>query len=735
MKQRFSVQGMYCAACSARVQKAVSQLSGVKKAEVNLIANSMTVDYDGELQSFDSICRAVADAGYSAGEYTYRSSSLQGEKELRRMLIRLSVSFVLLIVLMYFSMQHMFGYPMPNIFHDQLVMAASQLFITIPIIVLNFGYFTRGFKNLIRLSPNMDSLIALGSGASFVYSLYVIVVMTLGKFNINIDLHGAHLYFESSAMILTLVSLGKFLESRGKTKTGSAIESLIKLKPKTATVLNGKEETPKNVTAIKEGDLIVAKPGDTIAVDGVVVSGSSSIDSSAITGESMPIDVSVGDKVTGATLNLSGQLVYRAEKVGEDTVIAQIIHLVEEASSSTAPISRLADKISLYFVPTVMGIALLTLSVWLLIGAKFAFAFNMAISVLVISCPCALGLATPAAIMAGIGAGAKNGVLVKSAAVLETAHKVDTVVLDKTGTVTEGKPTVCEAFGDDDFLTVAMSLEKNSGHPLADAICKFGDKQAVTPLAVTNFKDHPGQGITGTINSRTAIIGNRSIMEKFQVDFNKFEQNISDLNNYGATVMLVAFDGKAKGIIGVKDNLKDDSVTGIAKMRSMGKRIVMLTGDGEGAARTIAKEIGIDEYRHNVLPQDKELYIRELQSQGCCVAMIGDGINDAPALVSADVGIAIGAGTDIAIESADIVLSGSNLKEAVTALTLGNAVVRNIKMSLFWAFFYNTASIPIAAGVLSFLGITLNPMIAAASMSCSSLCVVLNALRLTRFKK
>lgn len=738
MKQRFSVGGMFCAACSARVQKAVSALDGVKKAEVNLIANSMTVEYDATKQSFDSICQTVTDAGYTAGEYVYRSKDAeQSATALRKMLRRLMTSFILLFVLMFFSMQHMFGYPLPHIFHDPIIMAITQLVITVPIIGLNFDYFKRGFKNLIRLAPNMDSLIALGSGVSFIYSLYILTVLIINKVGAaSVDLHGEHLYFESAAMILTLITLGKFLEARGKSKTGAAVESLMKLAPKTATLLTkDNAEITVNVTSVKEGDLLIAKPGDIIAVDGTVISGTSSVDSSAITGESIPVEITEGDRVTGATQNLSGRIVYRAEKVGEDTVIARIIHLVEEAGGSIAPISRLADKISLYFVPTVIGISLLTLGVWLILGREFTFALNAAISVLVISCPCALGLATPAAIMAGIGAGAKNGVLVKSAAVLETSHRIDTVVLDKTGTVTEGQPTVSSVIGDEDVLELAASLEKNSGHPLANAICLYAKENNIAAFEVTDFENLPGLGIKGTVNGNTILAGNRRFMDASGIDFREYEPDIERLSSDGATLLLFASDGVPKGIIGVKDKLKSDSVKSIRQMQSMGKRVVMLTGDGKGAAKAIAEEAGIDEYRFDVLPQDKEGYIRELQAEGRCVAMVGDGINDAPALISADVGIAIGAGTDIAIEAADIVLSGSSLLEAVTALRLGDAVIRNIKMSLFWAFFYNTAGIPIAAGALSFLGITLNPMIAAAAMSCSSVCVVLNALRLTRFKK
>lgn len=736
MKQRFSVSGMFCAACSARVQKAVSELDGVTAADVNLIANSMTVEYDPDKQSFDSICQAVSDAGYIAGEYVYKNSATNKDAAtLKIIFTRLITSFVLLFVLMFFSMQHMFGYYIPQVFLDPIVMAVTQLVITVPIIILNFDYFKRGFKNLVKLSPNMDSLIALGSSASFLYSLYILIIHVLNRLDIaNIDLHGEHLYFESAAMILTLITLGKFLEARGKRKTGAAVESLMKLAPKTAILLNpdSTEQTVK-VTSVKVGDLLVARPGDTIAVDGVVIEGSSSIDSSAITGESIPVEISEGDKVTGATQNLTGRIIYKAQKVGEDTTIAKIIHLVEEAGGSAAPISRLADKVSLYFVPAVIGIAMLTVAVWLILNREFSFALDAGISVLVISCPCALGLATPAAIMAGIGAGAKNGILVKSAAVLETSHKVDTVVLDKTGTVTEGKPTVSYVFGD--VLQLAVTMEKNSSHPLATAVCRYAEDAGIEPLSVDGFENFAGLGIKGTINGKTALGGSLKFMTENNIDFSSFESAISEIQNNGATLLLFSLDGKALGVIGVKDKIKPDSVESVAKMKAMGKRVVMLTGDSDSAARSVAENVRVDEYRANVLPQDKNGFIKELQESGHCVAMVGDGINDAPALCTADIGIAIGAGTDIAIEAADIVLSGSSLNEAVTAFRLGDAVIRNIKLSLFWAFFYNTLGIPVAAGALSFIGITLNPMIAAAAMSCSSVCVVLNALRLTRFKK
>lgn len=734
MKQRFSVTGMYCAACSSRVQKTVSALDGVVSADVNLISGSMTVEYDPYSQSFDSICEAVKQAGYGAGEYVYKSSHSEESAALsKKMLRRLILSFVFLILLMVFSMQHMFGYPLPHIFHDGLIMAAVQMILTVPIIILNFGYFTRGFKNLVRLSPNMDSLIALGSSAAFLYSLAVSADILIDRLS-GESAMAAHgdLYFESAAMILTLVSLGKYLEARGKSRTGEAVESLMRLAPKTAVILRGDREETVSVTSVREGDLLVSRPGDMIAVDGTVTEGSSSVDTSAITGEGIPREVTAGDKVTGATVNLSGKITYRAEKVGEDTTIAQIIRLVEEAGGSAAPISRLADKISLYFVPTVIVIAVAAAIIWLIIGKEFSFALGIAISVLVISCPCALGLATPAAIMAGIGVGAKNGVLVKSAAVLESAHETDTVVLDKTGTVTVGKPTVTGVYGD--VMRLAVSLEKNSTHPLAHAVTEYADSHGITPAEVTDFKSLPGLGLSGAIGENRVIGGNMRFMEQNNVDFSEYSRQIDELEKNGATLLLFAENGRAVGVIGVTDSLKPDSAEAIAKLRAMGKRLIMLTGDSEAAAAAVAAKAGFDEYKSGVLPQDKESVIRELQKNGRKVAMVGDGINDAPALTRANVGIAIGAGTDIAIESADIVLVNSSLNDAVTAFKLGNAVIRNIKMSLFWAFFYNSAGIPIAAGALYGLGILLNPMIAAAAMSFSSVCVVLNALRLRRFR-
>lgn len=733
MKQKFSVSGMYCSACSARVKKCVSELNGVTSAEVNLISNSMTVEYDPDVQNFDTICESVNNLGYKASEYVYKNASLELQsKQLKTMKKSLVASIILLCLLMVFSMQHMLGYPLPTMFHNPLVMAITQLIFTIPIIILNFGYFTRGFKNLFALAPNMDSLIALGSSASLIYSLIILAQLIASQINGSVAKPFGHLYFESAAMILTLVTLGKFLESKGKNKTSEAIEKLINLTPKTATVIVDNKETIIPVTHVKEGDYIVALPGEIIAVDGTVIDGTSSVDTSSITGESLPQEITIGSKVTAATTNISGKIIYRAEKVGEDTTIAQIIRLVEDAGSSTAPISRLADKISLYFVPTVIAISLITAIVWLIIGKGFSFAFNCAISVLVISCPCALGLATPTAIMTGIGVGARHGVLVKSAAILEATHKVTTILLDKTGTITKGEPSVCAVYGD--CLEVAASLEKNSTHPLAKAVINYVQQNDVALLEVENFTLESGLGISGTINGEKVLGGSYRYMQENNIDFSCFNTQIDELHKKGATLLLFAKNGLALGVIGVTDTLKDDSVIAIEHLKKMGKRIIMLTGDNESAASTIASAVKLDEFKFNVLPQDKESTVKELQSKGEIVAMVGDGINDAPALINSDVGIAIGAGTDIAIESADIVLVNNSLNDVVTTLKLSHAVIKNIKRSLFWAFFYNSAGIPIAAGVLYSLGIMLNPMIAAATMSFSSVCVVLNALTLRKFK-
>lgn len=738
MKQKFTVTGMTCSACSARVDKAVRSLGGVTDVNVNLLTGTMTVDYNADEQSYETIIAAVTAAGYGAEKYVFQNTLKQRNADAVRSVRRRMISSVIfLILLMVFSMQHMFGYPLPSIFENAFVMGVTQFILTLPIIVINRVYFINGFRNLFHLAPNMDSLIALGSSASFLYSVYVTVLyaMSLGGTHI----HGEyHLYYESAGMILTLITLGKYLETLSKSRTSDAVEKLIDMTPKKATVIENGIEREIDAGMIEVGMIIIAKPGEQIAVDGTVIEGTTSVDQSAVTGEGIPVEKQAGDKIIGATINVGGFIKYRADRVGEDTTFSQIIRLVEEASGSKAPIARLADKISLYFVPTVIAIALISFAVWMLLGHGFAFALNIAISVLVISCPCALGLATPVAIMVGTGAAAERGILAKSATALELLHKVDTVVLDKTGTVTEGKPTVREikSFGDETaLLQAAYSMEKMSQHPLAGAITEYCESHGVSAIPMDSLETVAGKGIICKSKGASFAGGNAALMSEIGADLSKCTDDMERMALAGATPMIFAKDGLPLGIISVADSIKSDSPAAIAELRKMGVDVIMLTGDNAQTARIIADKAGIDKVQAEVMPQDKEATVRQLQESGKTVAMVGDGINDAPALARADVGIAIGAGTDIAIESADVVLIRSTLADVATSIRLGRAVIGNIKMSLFWAFFYNTLGIPVAAGVLYPLGeILLNPMIAAAAMSVSSVCVVLNALRLKKFK-
>lgn len=740
MKKKFNVTGMTCSACSARVDKAVRALNGVTEVNVNLLTGVMTAEYDSAKMSADTIIAAVKTAGYGASEYIFENTlKKKNEENLSAMKKRLILSAVFLIVLMVFSMQHMLGYPLPTVFDNHLVMAITQLILTVPIIIINRSYFIKGFKNIFLLAPNMDSLIALGSTASFLYSVYVTVLFAVEHSGVHI--HGEyHLYYESAAMILTLITLGKFLETVSKSRTSDAVEKLIDMTPKRATVIIDGVEQEVDADMIEVGMTVIAKPGEQIAVDGTVTEGTTSIDQSAVTGEGIPVEKTVGDSVIAATVNQNGYIKYRADKVGEDTTFAQIIRLVEDASGSKAPIARLADIISLYFVPAVILIAIITFAVWMLLDKGFAFSLNTAISVLVISCPCALGLATPVAIMVGTGSAAKNGILVKSASVLETLHKVDTVLLDKTGTVTEGKPHVTHtaAYTDEnELLSIAYAMEKMSQHPLASAIIEYCEQKGVSAdgqNAPDSFESVTGKGIICKKGGTTFYGGNAALMHEHGIDTGKCDADIAQFAESGATPMLFARDGDLLGIIAVADSIKSDSPSAIEALKKIGINVIMMTGDNEKTAKIIAKSAGISEVKAEVMPQDKEEAVRTLQQGGHTVAMVGDGINDAPALARADAGIAIGAGTDIAIESADVVLIKSSLGDVVTAIRLGRAVIRNIRMSLFWAFFYNVLGIPVAAGILYPLGIMLNPMIAAAAMSCSSVCVVLNALRLKRFK-
>ena len=736
MKKKFSITGMSCSACSARVEKAVKEMDGVINVSVNLLTGTMTAEYDINKLTAENIIKRVTDEGFGAAEYVFENKVKERNvQQLKGIKNRFISSAIFLVILMIFSMQHMVGYPLPSIFDSSAVMALTQLILTLPIIIINRNYFINGFKNIIKLAPNMDSLIAVGASASFIYSVYITGVFIV---NSGASLHNEfHLYYESAAMILTLITMGKLLETLSKNRTSDAVQKLMYMTPKKATVIIDGEEAVIDADLIEVGMTVIAKPGEQIAVDGVIIEGASTIDQSAVTGESIPVEKAVGDKVISATINQNGYIKYRAVRVGDDTTFAQIIRLVEEAGGSKAPIARLADKISLWFVPCVMLISAITFIVWALLEKGFAFSLNMAISVLVISCPCALGLATPVAIMVGTGVAAKNGILVKSALSLEALHKINAVILDKTGTVTVGKPAVkiiIPYIDRNELLCYAYTIEKMSQHPLANAIIKYCQDAGVISFEAKDFKSVSGRGIGCFINNNEFIGGNAAFMQENGIDTKKAENDIKSVADSGATPMIFAKNKEIIGIIGVADDVKDDSIDAINELKRLGIKVVMLTGDSRRVAEIIAERTGINEVEAEVMPEDKERAVRRLQEGGMKVAMIGDGINDAAALARADVGIAIGAGTDIAIESADIVLIKSKLYDAVTAIRLGKVVIRNIKMSLFWAFFYNTMGIPLAAGALFKIGITLNPMIAAAAMSFSSVCVVLNALRLKRFK-
>lgn len=753
MKQKFQVTGMTCSACSATVERNVKKLEGVKEVTVNLLSNSMVVSYDEDKVNNQTIIDTVVKAGYQAAleqkNNQKKASATPNispvEQDIKNMKFRLILSFVFLIPLMYISMGHMFGAPLPNFLtgnENVLSFALTQFLLTLPVVYVNRKYFQAGFKNLVKLHPNMDSLIAIGSSAALIYGVFAIYQIGIGLGYQDMETvhhYTMDLYFESSAMILALITLGKFLETKSKGKTSEAITKLLHLAPKTATVIRNGEEQEIPVEEVVVGDRIVIKPGQSIPVDGVIIGGSSSVDQSALTGESIPVEKNVGDKVIAASVNKMGSFHMEAQKVGDDTTLAQIIQLVEDANASKAPIAKLADKISGIFVPVVITIAVIATIVWLILGYPFEFALSIGIAVLVISCPCALGLATPVAIMVGTGKGAEYGILIKSAEALEVAHSVKTVVLDKTGTITEGKPKVTdvvpsEYISEQELLSVAASMEKPSEHPLADAIVAYAQEKKVGFLPTELFKAVSGQGITASMNGTEYYAGNISFISQY-VDVGSFEELSNTFADQGKTPLYFADSNHILGVIAVADVVKPTSAEAISQLKDMHIDVVMLTGDHKKTAQAIQKQLGIDRVVAEVLPQDKEREIRALQEGGHKVAMVGDGINDAPALARADVGIAIGAGTDIAIESADIVLMKNSLLDVVTAIRLSKATIRNIKENLFWAFFYNSIGIPLAAGVFfSLLGWKLNPMFGAAAMSLSSVCVVLNALRLKFFK-
>lgn len=749
MSRKFDVTGMTCSACSAHVEKSVSKLVGEGNVTVSLLTNSMQVECDDKKVSDDEIIKAVEDAGYGAAVSGVVKSSEKKESvvdnELKEMKTRLIVSFIFLIPLMYVSMGSMVGLPQPAFLsgHGNAVsFAFTQFLMCIPILYVNRKYFQVGFKTLWHRAPNMDSLIAVGSTAALVYGIFAIYRMSYGLGIGNEELvmkYHMDLYFESAVMILTLITLGKYLETRSRRKTSEAISKLTELAPETAVIEteNGEKEIPIEQLAI--GDIVIVKPGARIPADGTVVDGTSAVDESALTGESIPVEKAVGDKIIAASINKNGFLKFKAEKVGSETTLAQIIQLVEEASASKAPIAKLADKIAGVFVPIVMVIAIITAVAWLALGYEFEFALSCAISVLVISCPCALGLATPVAIMVGTGKGAENGILIKSAEALETLHLVKTVIMDKTGTITEGKPVVTDILSDgiseDELLKIAASVEKPSEHPLAGAIIEAAEEKNIALKEIKEFTAVSGRGIIAESDGKTIYAGNKKMMDENGISSNGFEDKEKKLSEEGKTVLYFAEKDKILGIIAVQDVPKQTSKAAIRQFKKLGIDVVMLTGDNKRTAEAIAKNLGITNVVAEVMPQDKEAVVRAFQEKGGKIAMIGDGINDAPALARADVGVAIGAGTDVAIESADIVLMKSDLMDAVTAVKLSRATIKNVKENLFWAFFYNTICIPLAAGLwYPMFGIKLNPMIGAAAMSLSSVCVVTNALRLKLFK-
>ena len=769
MKERFDVTGMTCSACSSHVEKSVSKLTGVENVSVNLLTNSMQVEFDENKLDTAGIIKAVEDAGYGAevkdghaksGTKTSGQSDSQEnnglsavEQNVKNMKKRLIVSLIFWIPLMYVSMGHMIyqwlNIPMPpftmNFLHgneNAITYAFTQFLLLLPILIANQKYFKNGFKTLWHRSPNMDSLIAIGAGAAILYGIFAIyrIGYAMGHGDMAVVHQYAHdLYFESAGTILTLITIGKYLETKSKGKTSEAITKLLNLAPKTVTVVRDGVEQVFDATDVEKGEIFLVKPGESVAVDGIVLEGKSSFDESAITGESIPVPKQEGDTIVSASMNKSGLIRAKATKVGEDTTIAQIIRLVEEASSSKAPIAKVADKIAGVFVPTVITIALITGIIWLISGATFEFAMSTAIAVLVISCPCALGLATPVAIMVGTGKGAENGILIKSGDALETAHQIDTVVLDKTGTITQGKPVVTDIIcaagksaAKTQLLQIAGSLEKGSEHPLAEAIVNYCVTNNISLEKVTDFIALFGKGIEGTVSGTHYYAGNENMMEEKGISLSAEQKNqIRELAKQGRTPLLFADENQFLGIVAVADVVKPTSKEAVQKFRDYGIHVIMLTGDNEVTAQAIKEQVGIDEVIAGVLPTQKEEKISALKQAGHKVAMIGDGVNDAPALASADVGIAIGAGTDVAIESADIVLMKNDLLDAVGAVKLSKAVIRNIKENLFWAFFYNSIGIPLAAGVLyPLFQIKLNPMFGAAAMSLSSVCVVSNALRL-----
>ena len=740
-KETIKVTGMTCASCVRAIERKVSKVEGVSTVNVNLATERVEVEYDAGSTEMTTIKETIRRAGYTVVE-TEPGDLVDYERELREkekksFRMRLLVAIIFTIPLFYIAMGSMVGLPVPRFLRPDLHplnFGLIQLALVIPVMVAGYRFYTVGFSRLVKLEPNMDSLIAIGASAAFLYGIYAIIQVIEGKIEFAHDL-----YFETAGMIIALIMLGKYLESISKEKTSAAIKKLMGLAPKTATVVRGEQELVIPIEEVKVGEVLLVKPGEKIPVDGEIVEGRTSVDEAMLTGESIPVEKSVGSKVTGASINLNGSIKFKATKVGKDTVLAQIIKLVEEAQGSKAPIAKMADIIAGYFVPVVILIAVLAGLAWYLSGMSLTFALTILITVLVIACPCALGLATPTAIMVGTGKGAEYGVLIKGGEALETAHQVKMVVLDKTGTITEGKPKVTdllvvEGGNEHDLLQWSASVEKGSEHPLGEAIVQRAQEENLSFFPVENFLALPGHGIEGEIAGRKVLLGNKKLMGERGIEI-ILQADADRLAEEGKTPMFVAIDQKLAGIIAVADVMKPSSKRAVEKIHAMGIEVVMITGDNRRTAEAIATQVGIDRVLAEVLPQDKASEIKKLQAEGVKVAMVGDGINDAPALAQADIGMAIGSGTDVAMESADIVLMRSDLMDVVTAIQLSKKTIRNIKQNLFWAFAYNSAGIPIAAGLLYlFGGPLLNPIIAAGAMAFSSVSVVTNALRLKKFK-
>lgn len=734
----FKVEGMSCSACANRVERITKKIDGVESANVNFATEKLTVRVDAEKVRYSDIKLAVDKAGFKLIKEEDQIKEVSKKKDESKILLnRFIFSLIFTVPLLIISMGHMVGMPLPSIIDpmkNPLNFALVQLVLTIPVMVAGYKFYKIGYKNLFKLSPNMDSLIAIGTSAAVAYGLFAIYKILNGETH-----YAMHLYFESAVVILTLITLGKYLEAVSKGKTSEAIKKLMGLAPKTATIIKNGKEVSIPIEEVIVGDIILVKPGEKLPVDGEIIEGSTSIDESMLTGESIPVEKNIGSTVIGASINKAGFIKYKATKVGKDTALAQIVKLVEEAQGTKAPIAKMADIIAAYFVPTVMALAIIAAVGWLIAGESTVFALTIFISVLVIACPCALGLATPTAIMVGTGKGAENGVLIKGGEALETTYKIDTIVFDKTGTITEGKPKVtdiiCNGIKEEEVLVLAASAEKGSEHPLGEAIVREAEDRSLEFKSLEHFKAVPGHGIEVTIEGKDILLGNKKLMIENNINIESLHVESDRLATEGKTPMYIAINNKLSGIIAVADTVKENSKAAIEELKKMNVNVAMITGDNKKTAEAIAKSVGIDIVLAEVLPEDKANEVKKLQGQNRKVAMVGDGINDAPALVQADVGIAIGSGTDVAIESADIVLMKSDLKDVVTAIRLSKATIKNIKENLFWAFGYNVLGIPVAMGVLHiFGGPLLNPMIAAAAMSFSSVSVLLNALRLKKFK-